>query len=120
MAAQDTYAQGIIDAINDLRNVFEYRTPVPVMAGNTSFKASSATVITLLGPNSTRKGLILINTDANDLWIKYGLGAGTTSGLWTIKVPAGATWVMDQPIYGGILTGIWTAAGAGVAEITEM
>ncbi len=120
MGAQDNQSQAIIDAINDLRNIFEYRNPGPVMAGNTSFKSSSATVITLLPANPTRKGLILINTDANDLWVKYGSGAGTTSGLWSVKVPAGATWVMDQPIYGGLLTGIWTAAGSGVAEVTEM
>ncbi len=120
MGALDTGLQGVIDAVRDLQISFEYRTPTAVMFGNTSFKASSATAITLLGPNSARKGVILVNTDANDLWVKYGTGAGTTSGLWTIKVPAGATWVMDAPIYGGLLTGIWTAAGAGVAEMTEM
>ena len=59
------------------------------------------------------------NTDANDLWLRYGETATTGSGGWTYKIGSGVTWEMPAALYGGRIDGIWTAAGAGVAEITE-
>ena len=119
MAAQDALMQGIIDAINAQSTQIAYGTGV-VNAAQITFKASSATSVMLWNKNSVRRGAILVNTDANDLYIRFGTTASTSSGGWTYKIPSGATWEMPQPIFGGRIDGIWSAAGAGVAEMTEM
>ncbi len=91
-----------------------------VSTGTVTSVASLATNQTLLALNASRKGVILNNTDANDLYLKYGATATTSAGGWTYIIHAGATWEMSSPIYTGIIDGIWAADGSGVAEITEV
>lgn len=118
--AQPAKLDDILKAIQDQTAEILRLSPPPAMAAMMTFKASSATSIMLLLANPGRRGLILVNTDANDLYLRYGPTASTASGGWTYKIPAGATWEMAQPIYGGRIDGIWTLAGAGIAEMTEM
>jgi hypothetical protein len=80
--------------------------------------ASSATSATLLPAQQWRNGLMIFNTDANDLYIKYGTTASITS--FTVKIPGGAYWEMPHPPYTGIIDGIWSADGSGSAVITEL
>jgi hypothetical protein len=80
--------------------------------------ASQATNINLLAANSARKGVIIINDDANALLIKYGATASATS--YTVSIPgSGGYWEMPVPLYTGAIDGIWTADGSGSARITE-
>lgn len=80
---------------------------------------SSASVVTLLAANDMRKGAVIVNTDTNDLYIRFGAAAAISAGNWTYKIGSGVTWEMPwQLAYSGIITGIWSAAGSGYAEIT--
>jgi hypothetical protein len=81
---------------------------------------SLATTQQLLAVNVNRLGVVISNTDANDLYLKYGLTATTSSDGWTYIIRAGATWEMPLPIFCGRLDGIWSADGSGYAEITEL
>ena len=103
-----------------LRDIVEDRAAASVGSALITSKSSSATSIKLVDANGYRRGLIVVNTDANDLWLRYGETATTGSGGWTYKIGSGVTWEMPLPVYTGRIDGIWTAAGAGIAEITEV
>ena len=81
--------------------------------------ASAATSATLLAANANRIGVTIHNSDANALYVKYGATATTTTS-YTVKIAADGYWEMPQPIYRGVLDGIWSADGAGSAQITEL
>jgi len=92
--------------------------PVVATASLTAL-ASLATTQQLLAANSARQGLILVNTDANNVKIKYGTTASATS--FTAIVPAnGGIWEMPYPVYTGRIDAIWDADGAGSLYATEM
>lgn len=80
--------------------------------------ASGATSATLLAANGTRRGAVLYNSDANALLLKYGATASASS--FTYRIGSGVTWEMPNPIYTGIIDGIWEADGSGSAFITEL
>ena len=80
--------------------------------------ASAATSVTIVAANAARRGLLLVNTDANILRIKYG--ATATASSFTVPIPSGGYWEMPQPIYLGIIDGIWDADGSGSAFVTEL
>lgn len=90
-----------------------------VASGSLSSLASSASTGQLLAANANRKGLIVVNTDANDLYLKFGTTAALTD--FSILVPGGGgVWIMDSPIYTGRIDAIWAAAGTGKAYVTEL
>lgn len=119
-ASIDKRIEDVWKAINDQTFLMQSLFAPSVNAALITFKASSATSIPLVLANPSRRGLIIVNTDANDLWLRYGPVATVGSGGWTYKIGSGVTWEMPQPIYNGRIDGIWTAAGAGIAEITEV
>lgn len=90
--------------------------PYPVSA-TTSSVASSATVVTLLGVNTSRVGVIVVNDSSAVLYLKYGATATTSD--YTFKILAGETKDLTVPIYQGVITGIWASAN-GAAKITEL
>lgn len=105
----------------NLANVISLATMVTTATATVTSVPSQATVITLLALKASRKGVVIVNTDANDLYIKYGSGASLSAGGWTYKIGTGVTWEMPwSMIYTGIITGIWSVDGVGVAEITEL
>jgi hypothetical protein len=78
---------------------------------------SGTSSVTILASNANRKGAIIVNTDANILYIDLTGGTAATtryaSALATgdeYEVPFGIT---------GTITGIWAADGAGAALVTE-
>lgn len=89
-----------------------------VSSATTSAVASAATSTQLLASNASRKGVLISNTDANVLRVKYGATASATS--FAVAIAANGYWEMPQPIYTGVIEGIWDADGAGSAIITEM
>lgn len=112
--------------LDDLKEIMEEQTELLRYWNDTkanqalvTFQISGTSSITLCVPNPTRKGVIIVNTDANDLYLRYGVGATTSSGGWTIKIGQNTTWEMPAPIYTGQIDGVWSVDGAGVAEITE-
>ena len=80
--------------------------------------ASAATSATLRESNPARRGLIVHNTDANGLYLKYGTTASATS--FTVLIPGGSMWEMPMPVYTGRIDVIWAADGSGSAYYTEL
>ena len=79
--------------------------------------AASATVVTLVAANVSRKGLIIYNDGSIPMYIKFGPAATTSS--FTYKALGGDTFEMGQPIYTGIVTALWDSA-SGSARITQL
>jgi hypothetical protein len=79
--------------------------------------ASAAASAQLLAANASRLGLVVHNTDANALFLKYGTTASTTS--YTVKIPSDGHWEMPAPTYTGRIDAIWAADGSGSAFYTE-
>lgn len=89
------------------------------LAASLTSLASTAASQQLLPVNTSRKGLILQNTDANDVYVKYGTTASATD--FTVKIAGnGGYWEMPTPIYLGRLDAIWAADGAGSLYATEL
>lgn len=79
---------------------------------------SLATNATLKDSNPGRRGLIIENTDANALYVKYGATASATS--FTFSLAQGGKYVMSlSELYTGRIDGIWAGNGSGAAKITE-
>lgn len=79
--------------------------------------AQSAVVVTLAAANANRKHLILFNNSAARLFWRFG--AGASLALFTDSIgPMGST-ELEWPVSTQIVTGIWDAAGAGGAMVTE-
>ncbi|HYF46423.1 MAG TPA: hypothetical protein VD926_09460 [Acidimicrobiales bacterium] len=78
----------------------------------------SASSVTLSAANGIRQGWSCFNDSSEALYIKFGATASTTS--FTVKVAAGAYYEMPEPIYCGVIDGIWAANSTGAARITEL
>lgn len=86
-------------------------------AGSTVTRvASSASVVTLKTANSSRRSLKIFNESTAVLFIKDGAAASATD--YSVQVAAGGYYEFPQPIYGGVVTGIWASAN-GAAQVTE-
>jgi hypothetical protein len=93
-------------------------TTAPVSAAALSSVASGIASAAALAANAARKGVIAVNTDANDCFLKYGAAASTTS--FTVKIVAGGMWVMPAPVYTGQIDIIWAGDGTGALYLTEL
>jgi len=80
--------------------------------------AASASSVTLLATNTSRKGAMIVNDGAKNLFVKFGTTASTTS--YTVKLIAGS--FFEVPFsYTGIITGIWdVVVGGDAARVTEL
>jgi hypothetical protein len=78
---------------------------------------SSASNSTLKASNTARIGLLIYNDSSSALYVKFGATASTTS--FTIKIAANSYYEMPNPIYTGIVDGIWASAN-GFAYVTEL
>jgi hypothetical protein len=86
-------------------------------AATLSNVASSATNVTLLSLNTSRRGALFFNDSNQALFLKFGTTASTTS--FTVKISAGGYYEFPQPIYTGQVDGIWSSANGSV-RITEL
>lgn len=90
-------------------------------ATTTRFSGGTAigtTASTIAAANTNRRGLIIFNEGASqDVFIKYGTGATTTSYAFKI-IKAGGYWEMPQPIYTGAITAV-VATGSTELQVTE-
>ena len=113
----DKIRDDIVGAIRDQTSDLK-RVEAPGTAVITAV-ASLATAQYLKAANINRKGLMIYNSDANALSIKYGPEAAASAGNRSVVIPTANMWEMPQPIYHGVISGIWAADGSGHAEITE-
>lgn len=85
--------------------------------GTSTQVASQTSAITILAANAARYGASVYNDDANPLFLL--LGAGTVSAtVYTVKIPSEGYYEVPYG-FTGILTGLWSADGAGAARVTE-
>lgn len=85
--------------------------------GTLSQVASSATAVTILAANTSRKGAAIFNDSTQVLYL--GLSNTTpTSSAYTVKMAA-ASYFEVPAGYNGIIKGIWASAN-GNAVITEL
>lgn len=82
----------------------------------TSTVAASDSVVTLLAANASRVSGSIYNDSSAVLRVKFGTGASATSFKYLVAV--GGMLEFPQPIYTGIVTGIWATA-TGNARIGE-
>jgi hypothetical protein len=81
--------------------------------------AAATTPQTLALPNPRRASLTIANDSTAVLFVKYGPGAAAIAGGYSVKLGAGATWMIESPgAYQGEVSGVWAAAN-GSASITE-
>lgn len=80
--------------------------------------ASSASTAQMLAANGSRKGLIAVNTDANPVYLKYGITASLTD-FSVLIAGNGGYWEMPWPIYTGRIDALWAADGIGSLYLTE-
>ncbi len=81
-------------------------------------QTDQATNVTLAAANAARKGLLAHNDSPSILYLKYGATATTSS--YTVKIAADGYWEMPEPIYVGIIDGIWSADSTGSVRLTEL
>lgn len=77
---------------------------------------ASITVVTLLAANGSVNGRCVFNDSTSLLYLKFGSAASATDH--TVQIAASQLYEFPQPIYGGVVTGIWVAAN-GNARVTE-
>jgi hypothetical protein len=79
--------------------------------------SSSASSTTLAAANTARRGLVIVNDSTAVLYVKFGATASATS--FTYQLGPGDTLEMEQPVYTGVVDGIWASAN-GAARVTEL
>lgn len=79
--------------------------------------AGSVSTVTILASNTGRKGFAIYNDSTSNLFIKFGSGASLSS--FTVKLGKNDFYEMNERVYTGIITGVWSAA-TGDARITEL
>ena len=74
--------------------------------------------VTLRAANTSRKGLSIFNDTTANLYVSFSGAASTTN--FKTKIAAGGYYEMaPEAIFTGQVLGIWDAAGAGAARVTE-
>ncbi len=78
--------------------------------------ASSNTNVTLFAAASGTSMRTIFNDSTAVLYVKFGATASTSS--FTVPLAAGGYYEFPQPIYAGLVDGIWAAAN-GFARVTS-
>lgn len=81
--------------------------------------ASSATSVTILASNTSRKGASVYNDSTQILYLNLQGNAASTSNYTTQIGPQGFYELPPPAIYTGTITGIWASAN-GNARVTEL
>lgn len=79
----------------------------------------SAVSVVLAAANADRLGLTIYNDSNRPLYIRVATGPATTDN-WTVKLFKDDYYEVPFPGFTGEVTGIWDAAGAGQARVTEL
>lgn len=82
-------------------------------ATGSSFTAS----FTVVGSNGGRKGLSIYNNSDQVFYVKCGPNASATDFL--IRMPSSSFFEFQTPVYTGLISGVYAAAGSGQVQVTE-
>ena len=78
--------------------------------------ASNTSSVTILAANTARKEALICNNSTANLYLAF---TGTAAAnAFTVKLAAGASYVLPTTLYKGIISGIWDAMN-GSAQVTE-
>lgn len=91
---------------------------LPAAVATLSNVASSASAVTILAANTSRRGATVFNDADKALYLKFGASASATS--FTVKIAAGGYYELPSPVYQGVMSGIWEAGPTGSARVTEL
>lgn len=78
--------------------------------------AASASSVTLFSATGQARGRTVYNDSTAVLYLKLGSSASSTS--YTVQLGAGAYYEFPQPVYSGVVAGVWASA-TGSARVTE-
>jgi hypothetical protein len=107
---------GIDVDVTRVTGTVDVRDTRPATSTLTNVAASTVNV-TLLASNANARIRTIYNDGTQDLYVKFGATASTTS--FTVKIPSDGFYELPQPVYSGIVDGIWTTAN-GSARMTEV
>lgn len=79
--------------------------------------AGTASNVTVLASNTSRRAVVIVNDSTAALRLKFGSAASATS--FTYLLQPGDTLELTSTIYTGIITGLWDSA-TGSARVTEL
>ncbi len=88
-----------------------------VVAALSSVASSASSVELLPTANPGRAGFVIFNDSSAILYVAFAGTASTTA--FTDKIAAGAVYNPPQPVYTGVVSGIWASAN-GYARVTEL
>lgn len=100
------------------------QSAIPVTSPTSSSAAlsnvsGSATSVTVLASNASRKNATFYNDSTATLYLKFGSTAASTTS-YTVQIPPNGYYELPNgSIYTGQLTGIWSAAN-GAVRVTEL
>lgn len=81
--------------------------------------AQNAASVQLLAANASRKDVSIFNDTAANLYVSFN-GAASTANF-KVQIAAGGYYSMQPGVtFTGVINGIWDAAGAGNARVTEL
>lgn len=87
-----------------------------IQAATLANVTSSATSTTVFAASGAARARAVYNDSTAVLYLKFGAAASTTS--YTVQLASGDYYEFPQPVYGGLVDGIWAAAN-GAARTTE-
>jgi hypothetical protein len=80
--------------------------------------AQSATSVTIVASSPTRRAVIIYNSANKNLYLRFGSSAATTADF-SVILSSNAYYEVPG-YYTGQLTGIWSSAGSGAAQVTSL
>lgn len=125
-AANQTTIIGHVDGIEASLTSIDSKLTSPLAVSNTETRASGATVTsvsgtitstTLLASNANRRQMIFFNDSSAVLYLKFGATASSTS--FTVRLDKNQLYEAPNPVYSGIVDGVWASA-SGAVRITEV
>lgn len=81
--------------------------------------ASSTSSASVLASNAGRVQVIMVNTDANNCYLKFGATASASSFTYLIPGNGGTLEYSSAP-YKGAMHAVWAGDGSGALIITEV
>jgi hypothetical protein len=92
-----------------------------IQAGSSTLSsvAGSASAVQLLAANPSRRGAVFFNDSTAVLYLGFCPVASVTTANYTVQIAAGGYFEMPEPIYTGVISGVWAAAN-GAVRITEL
>ena len=78
--------------------------------------SGSASNVTLIAANASRRRETIVNDSSATLYVKFGETASITD--YSYKLEVNQTLEFPAPVYTGIVDGIWSSA-TGAAQCTE-